>query len=54
MKLDSKTQRHEILKGFGLENEVRQRIYDLEDIMAKLHVIADRDDMKSAPLKKAG
>ena len=55
MSLDSATQRHEILKGFGLENEVRQRIFDLEDIIGKLHVIADRDDETDhPPLKKAG
>jgi hypothetical protein len=54
MSLDSATQRHEILKRFGLEDEVRQRIFDLEDITAKLHVIANRDDVDHAPLQKAG
>ena len=54
MSLDSATQRHEILKGFGLEDEVRQRIFDLEEITEKLHVIADRDDDNQVPLQKAG
>lgn len=54
MSLDSTTQRHEILKGFGLEDEVRQRIYDLEEITAKLHVIANNKDAEPAPLKKVG
>lgn len=54
MSLDSTSQRHEILKGFGREDEVRQRILDLEAITAKLHAIAQRQDAEPAPLKKVG
>lgn len=51
MALDSATQRHEILKGFGLEDEVRQRIMDLETITEKLGVIAATAD-DEMPLKQ--
>lgn len=41
--LDSAAQRHEILKGFGLEDEVRQRIIDLEKIADGLQDVAIND-----------
>jgi hypothetical protein len=48
--LDSAAQRHEILKGFGLEDEVRQRIIDLENIAVGLQTISAYDD--AAPMLK--